>query len=79
MTGLTSMVVHNNADMFAVGSAQQFIGVLNEKGEVLGTIKYHDGFMGQRIGPISCMTFHPYKVRGCIFMFTREVKRYLIC
>ena len=24
---------------------------------------YHDGFLGQRIGPISCVAFHPFQVR----------------
>lgn len=27
--------------------------------QVLTTIKYHDGFMGQRIGPLSAVAFHP--------------------
>ena len=62
MASLTAVDVHDNLDIFAVGSAQQFIGVLTHEGGVLSTIKYHDGFMGQRIGPISCMSFHPYKV-----------------
>jgi regulator-associated protein of mTOR len=22
-------------------------------------IRYHDGFLGQRIGPVSCLAFHP--------------------
>ena len=32
-------------------------------GEQLGgIIKYHDGFLGQRIGPVSCLAFHPTKM-----------------
>lgn len=26
---------------------------------VLKWIKYHDGFSGQRIGPATCLAFHP--------------------
>ncbi len=46
----------------ASGSAQQFIGVLNKSGDVLSNIKYHEGFMGQRIGPVTCLAFHPHRV-----------------
>ena len=28
---------------------------------VLNWIRYHDGFLGQRIGPVSCLAFHPNK------------------
>ena len=43
-------------------SAQQFIGVFNQSGDTLSQIKYHVGFMGQRIAPVTCLAFHPYKV-----------------
>ena len=62
---LTSAAVHEHCDVFAIASQQQFIGVLSEAGAALSTIKYHDGFMGQRIAPVTCMAFHPYKVRAC--------------
>jgi hypothetical protein len=26
----------------------------------LNQIRYHEGFLGQRIGPVSCLAFHPY-------------------
>ena len=31
--------------------------------ECMSTIRHHDGFMGQRIGPVNTMSFHPHKVR----------------
>jgi regulator-associated protein of mTOR len=31
-------------------------------GTEVNLIRYHDGFLGQRIGPISALQFHPYKV-----------------
>uniref|UniRef100_A0A8C1SRG2 Regulatory-associated protein of mTOR n=1 Tax=Cyprinus carpio TaxID=7962 RepID=A0A8C1SRG2_CYPCA len=42
------------------GSMNQFIAVYNSNGDVISNIKYYDGFMGQRIGAISCLAFHPY-------------------
>ncbi|XP_064637530.1 regulatory-associated protein of mTOR-like isoform X2 [Lineus longissimus] len=60
---LTSFQVHPYADVLACGYLNQVINVFNQSGDNLSTIKYHEGFMGQRIGPISCMSFHPYKVK----------------
>lgn len=48
------------------GSASQMIKVYNLDGGNLSTIRYHDGFMGQRIGPISCLEFHPHRVSRLI-------------
>ena len=48
------------------GSASQMIKVYNLDGGNLSTIRYHEGFMGQRIGPISCLEFHPHRVSGLI-------------
>jgi regulator-associated protein of mTOR len=58
---LSALDLHPNANIFASGSPQNFIKIYNLSGTALSTIRYHDGFMGQRIGPISCLTFHPYK------------------
>lgn len=44
------------------GSMNQFIAVYNTNGDVISNIKYYDGFMGQRIGAISCLAFHPFWV-----------------
>lgn len=66
--GVTSVEVHSYGDIIACASAQQFIGVFNQSGDTLSQIKYHVGFMGQRIAPVTCLAFHPYKVRlaaGC--------------
>ena len=59
---LTSLDVHPQAEIFAVGSASQVIKIFNLNGDNLGLIRYHDGFMGQRIGPINCLAFHPHWV-----------------
>eukprot|EP01034_Spumella_vulgaris_P024559 gene24559-30919_t len=60
---LTALAVHNCAPIMATGSHAQFIKILTLNGDQLGNIiKYHEGFLGQRIGPVSCLTFHPYRM-----------------
>ncbi|XP_052071445.1 regulatory-associated protein of mTOR-like isoform X2 [Mytilus californianus] len=61
--GLTAVDIHKHADVLACGSFNQMIGVYNQSGDSLSTIKYHEGFLGQRIGSINCLAFHPYKVK----------------
>uniref|UniRef100_A0A3Q3FBT2 Regulatory-associated protein of mTOR n=1 Tax=Labrus bergylta TaxID=56723 RepID=A0A3Q3FBT2_9LABR len=58
--GLTALDIHPEANLFACGSMNQFIAVYNSNGDVISNIKYYDGFMGQRIGAISCLAFHPF-------------------
>lgn len=40
----------------------QFTAVYSGSGELINHIKYYDGFMGQRVGAISCLAFHPHWV-----------------
>lgn len=56
---MTALAVHNCAPIMASGSHNQFIKVVTLAGDTLNVIRYHDGFLGQRIGPISCLAFHP--------------------
>lgn len=44
------------------GSVNQFTAIYSSSGELVNHIKYYDGFMGQRVGAISCLAFHPYWV-----------------
>ncbi|XP_047142923.1 regulatory-associated protein of mTOR isoform X1 [Hydra vulgaris] len=60
VSNLTTLDVHQQADILACGSANQSIKILNLEGEMLSHIRYHEGFMGQRIGPLKCLSFHPY-------------------
>lgn len=59
---MTAFVVHDFAPILASGSDNQFIKVFNTKGDQLSMIYYHEGFLGQRIGPITSLAFHPYKL-----------------
>lgn len=45
----------------------QFTAIYNGNGELINNIKYYDGFMGQRVGAISCLAFHPHWV--CILLW----------
>ena len=46
------------------GSANQMVKVIRtaNESECISTIRHHDGFIGQRIGPVSSMCFHPHRV-----------------
>lgn len=59
---MTSLSVHDYAPLIATGSQDQRIKVMNFNGDELSVIRYHDGFLGQRIGPVSSLAFHPYHV-----------------
>uniref|UniRef100_UPI00358F8B59 regulatory-associated protein of mTOR isoform X2 n=1 Tax=Myxine glutinosa TaxID=7769 RepID=UPI00358F8B59 len=58
--GLTTLEIHPQANIFACGSLNHFISVYALTGEFLNNIKYYDGFMGQRIGAVNSLAFHPY-------------------
>ncbi|CAH0492228.1 unnamed protein product [Peronospora farinosa] len=59
---MTALAVHDYAPIFASGSHNQFIKVFRSDGEQLALIRYHEGFLGERIGPISCLAFHPHRL-----------------
>uniref|UniRef100_A0A6B2KWT6 Raptor N-terminal CASPase-like domain-containing protein n=1 Tax=Arcella intermedia TaxID=1963864 RepID=A0A6B2KWT6_9EUKA len=58
---MTALAVHEYAPIIAIGQDQR-IKVMNLSGEHLSLIRYHEGFLGQRIGPVSALSYHPYKV-----------------
>ncbi|KZC07312.1 Regulatory-associated protein of mTOR [Dufourea novaeangliae] len=54
---------------FVGGSTNHCISIYNTTGHHLNTIKFHEGFMATRISPVSCLSFHPYRVvlaAGCV-------------
>ncbi|XP_066593709.1 regulatory-associated protein of mTOR isoform X1 [Prorops nasuta] len=80
--GITAFAVHEAADIFTCGSTNHCISVYTTSGSHLNTLKFHEGFMGARISPVSCLTFHPYRVilaSGCvdntITAYTSETRR----
>ncbi|EDO47933.1 predicted protein [Nematostella vectensis] len=82
LNNMTSFEVHQQAKVLASGSANQIIKVMDLDGGMRSVIRYHDGFMGQRIGPVSCMEFHPHRVHlaagstdSFISIYSTEKKR----
>jgi len=59
---MTAFSVHPFSPILATGSQNQKIQVLDFEGQELSLIRYHEGFLGQRIGPVSCLAFHPLKL-----------------
>lgn len=58
---MTTLAFHKRIPVVAVGSHAQFIKILTLDGETLKVIRYHGDMSNQRIGPVSCLEFHPYK------------------
>ncbi|ELR12837.1 regulatory-associated protein of mTOR, putative [Acanthamoeba castellanii str. Neff] len=59
---VTAFAVHPYAPIIASGSQGQKIHVQDFEGLELNQIRYHEGFLGQRIGPVSCLAFHPFRM-----------------
>ncbi|XP_053607559.1 regulatory-associated protein of mTOR isoform X2 [Plodia interpunctella] len=58
---LAALDVHPLCSLVACGSVNQCISIYDLSGSQLHSIKFHEGFMGARIGPVSCLTFHPLR------------------
>lgn len=58
---LTSLTAHRHAPVIATGSGKQLIKVFSTDGRQLNMVKFHNSFLGQRIGPVSALGFHPYE------------------
>ncbi len=56
---LDAMAAHDYAPLLATGSKSEVIKLFDLSGKLLKTVKYHKGFMGHRIGPVTSLAFHP--------------------
>jgi regulator-associated protein of mTOR len=61
-TPMTALTVHDFAPLIATGSRRQQARVFTNSGDPIADIRYHDGFVGQRIGPVSSVAFHPHRL-----------------
>ena len=65
---LSSLCLHPSTPLMASGSRNQFIKLFDtsrvgdEGVRELNTIRYFDGFLGARIAPVTCLSFHPTKL-----------------
>ena len=73
---LTALAIHRHAPVIASGSAKQIVKVFSLDGDQLSTIRYYPTFMAQRIGSVSCLTFHPYRrilvADACVSIFADD-------
>ena len=57
---MTTLAVHDYAPLIAAGSEDQCLRIFADDSEMLKDIRYHDGFMGRRIGSVASVAFHPH-------------------
>ena len=60
---LRTVAFHNYAPVMACGSHDQGIKIWNTWGDKLNDIKFHEGFMGQKVGPSVSLQFHPFEYK----------------
>ena len=57
---VSASALHDYAPIMAIGSDLQFIKVFDVNTlQPLAMMRYHDGFLGNRIAPVTCLAFHP--------------------
>mmetsp|Transcript_24182 Transcript_24182/g.37290 ORF Transcript_24182/g.37290 Transcript_24182/m.37290 type:complete len:88 (-) Transcript_24182:101-364(-) len=64
---MTALAGHARVPIFASGSHAQYIKICAYDGDALQVVRTHDqetkaGKIGQRIGPVSCLEFHPHRL-----------------
>ena len=52
--------LHDKADLIALGSVDNGIRVINSKGKLMSELVSNGGIMGQRLGNVSSLSFHPH-------------------
>jgi len=73
---MTSMVMHPYGSMLATATPNQFIKIFNLEGELLNHHKHYTNFLGEAIGPISCLAFHPFKPHLAAGSYERIISIY---
>lgn len=59
---LTSMITHRYVhNVIATGSSNNEVKLMNDEGKILREIRFHEGFLSQRIGPVTTLALHPKK------------------
>jgi hypothetical protein len=59
---MTALCVHDYAPLIATGSRRQQVRIFTNTGDPITDMRYHDGFLGQRIGPVTTIAFHPNRL-----------------
>jgi regulator-associated protein of mTOR len=64
-SSLDAFACHDYAAICASGSPKPFIELFDHTGMTLETIRYHVGFLGVRLSPVTALAFHPHKLLLC--------------
>ena len=57
---LSALAAHPRAPIIAAGSCAQELRLFQVERDIeLATVRYHGGWLRQRIGPVTCVAFHP--------------------
>ena len=66
---LDALAIHDHAPIFAAGSRKQVVRIADFKsergaaaGNTVSSLKYHKGFMGRRLDPVTSLVFHPHQL-----------------
>lgn len=77
--GLLALDVHSTLPVTVCASANQSLRIV-EDDQLRGQIKYHEGLLGRRIGPVEDVVFHPRRLLvaagstdGLVSLFTAKV------
>lgn len=57
---MTAFAVQERASLLATSTPNQYIKIFNLDGELLNHHKHYTNFLGEAIGPNSCLGFHPF-------------------
>lgn len=60
--GATALDVHSSTNLVAVSTSDQSVRIFTNDGNSIANLKYHDGFLAQRLGPIAALAFHPRRL-----------------
>eukprot|EP00045_Choanoeca_perplexa_P015462 m.195251 g.195251 ORF g.195251 m.195251 type:complete len:1312 (-) comp16999_c0_seq1:102-4037(-) len=58
---MSDLQIHDYAPMFATASTAQYLKIFSMQGELLHHHKHYTNFLGEAIGPIASLAFHPYQ------------------
>jgi regulator-associated protein of mTOR len=58
---MNTMVVHDYASLLATATQQQYIKIFNLEGDMLTHHKHYTNYLGDAIGPIRSLAFHPIR------------------
>jgi len=57
---IITLDIHPVAPLYAAWTVSQQVSLHSLTGTMLNQIRYHEGLLGQRLGPVNCLQFHPH-------------------